>query len=532
NYQTKTAPAFTADVAQLQTNLKIANDALQTAQLKNLQVQADPTSSTVDKIASQNQLTAAQATLASTQTNLSKIQQGTAQVDLAAAQSQVDNTRTALQAAQTNYNNLVALSDLATRPETAALNTAQAAYKVAQAAYAAKLAPPRAQDVGSAQAAVFSAQAGLDNANTGVDNALAAARNANVAVDTARQAANNARVSVDTARQTTDTARTAVNSAQIAADTARTAVGSAQVAADTARTAVGSAQAAADNARVTAANSSVAVDSAQQAVNNAGLAANTAKANVPSAQSSVDAAQAKLSQTIAGPLPTDVKQAVETVNQAKLALQTGQFNLDNAVLRSPFAGVVVSIPATATAGSQATGSTIIATVVNPNQIEVDANVDETSIVQLKPGQQATVTFDAISGRTFQGTVAVVTPSGTTQGGVVVFPAVVRINNQGQTIPAGLSANITVLISATPNVLAVPSRYVHRQGQGQAVDVLVNGKRDSRTVTTGVTNGQQTEIKSGLNQGDLVLAPQQSTAQRGAGAFGAGGNLGGGPPANP
>ena len=108
--------------------------------------------------------------------------------------------------------------------------------------------------------------------------------------------------------------------------------------------------------------------------------------------------------------------------------------------------------------------------------------------------------------------------------MVVFPIVFRLDTAGQTVPAGASANITVTTAVTPNVLAVPARYVHRQGTNQVVDVLVNNKREFRTVTTGVSNGQLTEITSGLQVGDVAIPPQQ--ARQGA-TFGAGGNVGGG-----
>jgi HlyD family secretion protein len=415
NYLNKLTPPISSNVAQAQTNVKLARDAFQTAQLKNLQVQADPTAGIADKLASQNQVTSASAAVDAAQAALQLLQQGTDQTDIAAAQSQVDNARVALQSAQANYNNLVALSDLVSRPEYSSLSQARSQYATAKASYDAKLAPPQPTDVSSGQAAVSAGQAAVQSSQAGI----------------------------------------------------------------------------------------------------------------PSSQASLQAAQAKLTQTIGPPLPTDVTQATEAVNTAQLALQNAQLALDNDTLVAPFAGTVISVPANI--GNQVTSATVITTLVNPGALEVDANVDETSVTQLKAGQQATVTLDALPGRTFPATVAAVTPSGTTQQGVVVFPIVFRLDTQGQQIPAGASANITVVTATTPNVLAVPSRYVHRVGADNVVDVLVNNKRDSKVVTTGVTNGQLTEIRSGLQVGDVAIPPQQT---RGGATFGAGGNVGGGGPPAP
>jgi HlyD family secretion protein len=403
NYLSKLTPPLSTDVAQAQTNLKLARDNLQAAQLRNLQVQADPTAAISDKLAAQNAVSAAQAQVDAAQSNISKLQTATDQTDIAAAQAQLDNARAALQAAQVNYNNLIALSDLVTRPEYSSLATARSNSQTARASYDKLLAPPLATDVGSSQAAIQAASAGI-----------------------------------------------------------------------------------------------------------------------PSSQAALDAAQAKLAQTVGPPLPTDVTQATEAVKTAQLQLQQSQLTLDNQTLKAPFAGTIVSVPAHL--GDQVTAATTITTLTNPNALEVDANVDETSVTQLKAGQPATVTLDALPGRIFNAVVAAVTPSGTTQQGVVVFPIVFRLDTAGQTVPAGASANITVTTAVTPNVLAVPARYVHRQGNNQVVDVLVNNKRQFKVVTTGTTNGQLTEITSGLVVGDVVIPPQQS--RQGA-TFGAGGNVGGG-----
>jgi multidrug resistance efflux pump len=403
NYLGKLTPPLSTDVAQAQTNIKLSRDALQAAQLRNLQVQSDPTAASSDKLAAQNAVGAAQAGVAAAESNIQKLQQGTDQTSIAAARAQLDNSRAALQSAQTSYNNLISLSDLISRPEFSALSSAASEYQTARAAYDAKLAPPLATDVSSGQAAIQAGQAGI-----------------------------------------------------------------------------------------------------------------------PSAQASLDSAQAKLGQTVGPPLPTDVTQATEAVNSAQLALQQAQLTLDNQTLRAPFAGVIISVPVSL--GQQVATNTTITTLTNPDALEVDANVDETSVTQLKVGQAATVTLDAIPGRTFNAVVEAVTPSGTTQQGVVVFPIVFRLDTAGAAVPAGASANIIVTTSVTPNVLAVPARYVHRQGANQVVDVLQDNKRVMKVVTTGVTNGQLTEITSGLQAGDVAIPPEQS--RQGA-TFGAGGNVGGG-----
>jgi multidrug efflux pump subunit AcrA (membrane-fusion protein) len=153
---------------------------------------------------------------------------------------------------------------------------------------------------------------------------------------------------------------------------------------------------------------------------------------------------------------------------------------------------------------------------------VDATVDESNVVKLKQGMPVTVTFDSLPGQTFQGTVATVTPSGTTQQGVVTFPVTVVFNTQGFTIPPGTTASLRVITERKENVLAVPSRAVSRQGRQSFVTVTVDGKT-GKAVQTGITGDNFTEIVSGLEEGETIVTSQTGgTGQQGTGTFGAGG----------
>ncbi|MFN8558927.1 MAG: HlyD family efflux transporter periplasmic adaptor subunit [Dehalococcoidia bacterium] len=124
----------------------------------------------------------------------------------------------------------------------------------------------------------------------------------------------------------------------------------------------------------------------------------TALANIDSARVAVDAAHARLAQTIAGPLPTDINQQQEAVNQLELALKSAQNDLDNAFIRAPFTGTVVTVGVNE--GDQVTAASSIATLLDPGLIKVDATLDEANVARVRPGLPALLTFDAIPGRTF------------------------------------------------------------------------------------------------------------------------------------
>jgi HlyD family secretion protein len=504
-------------------------------------------------------VTTAQATLTNSEDQLAALLNGATPTQIEQAQASVDAADRSLQIAQYNYDQLVNHSNLASRPEVTNLATAKQNYQTALANYLSKLTPPLSTTVAQAETNLTLAEnalqaAQLRNLQVQADPTAAVSDKvaAQDAVQSAQAAVAQAQTNIQTLQQGTDQVDIAAAQAQL--NGARTQLESATTTYDnllslstlnsqpeysafqTAASNYETAQANLDNVmappqQTTVSSDQAAINAAQAGIPSAQASLNAAQAGVPSSQAALNAARAKLTQTLAPPLPTDVTQAQEAVHSAQLALQNAQLTLDNDTLVAPFDGVIISVPVDI--GQQVSSATTITTLTNPSALEVDANVDETSVTQLKVGQQATVTLDALPGKTFNAVVEAVTPSGTTQQGVVVFPIVLRIDTNNQTVPAGASANITITTSVTPNVLAVPARYVHVQNGRQVVDTIQNGKRVSVPVTTGVTNGQLTQITSGLQQGETAIPPAQNrqTATFGAGGFG-GGGAGGPPPGGP
>src|SRR5581483_3262275 len=200
-----------------------------------------------------------------------------------------------------------------------------------------------------------------------------------------------------------------------------------------------------------------------------GTDVSSAQAAISSAQAALEAAQAQLADLEAGAKPSDLEQQRQAVTQLQLALQSAQSDLDNAVLRAPYDGVVTAV--SANPGDQVSAGAAVVTLVDPNLVTVTASLDESSVARVKPGQSAIVTFDALPGQTFPGTVTSVTPAGVTQQGVVTFPVMIAFTTRGVSIPAGLSATIRVVVERKDGVLAVPSRALKRQGNQTTVDVV-------------------------------------------------------------
>src|SRR5207248_7401916 len=170
------------------------------------------------------------------------------------------------------------------------------------------------------------------------------------------------------------------------------------------------------------------------------------------------------------------------------------------------------------------GTTGFMTLVDPAAVRIDVTVDETDVAKVAVGKSANLTFDALPGRPFRGSVISVSPSGTLSQGVVTYPVSISIDTRNQVLPAGLTASATIVIDEKNDVVVVPLRAVRRQGREQVVELVgEDGKGAAVPVKTGVQNDQFVEITDGLKEGDQIIV--QGTTTR-APNTGGGGGLGG------
>jgi multidrug efflux pump subunit AcrA (membrane-fusion protein) len=130
----------------------------------------------------------------------------------------------------------------------------------------------------------------------------------------------------------------------------------------------------------------------------------------------------------------------------------------------------------------------------------------------------------LQGQDFTGTVTAIDLVGTVTSGVVNYSATIAIENPSESMRSGMNATANIILQQRQNVLLVPNRAVRTANtrlrtatvayQGQLIDV---------PVTIGLTGDTQSEVLSGLQEGDVVLTSQTTTSSR---VPGIGGILGG------
>jgi macrolide-specific efflux system membrane fusion protein len=170
-----------------------------------------------------------------------------------------------------------------------------------------------------------------------------------------------------------------------------------------------------------------------------------------------------------------------------------------------------------------------------DQLQITADVSETDIDSIKDGQDATITLNALPNTPVGATVASISPTSTVVSNVVEYAVTLDLVGTPPTgVRPGQSASIVITTGEATNALYVPSSAITTTGGSSFVTVVQNGKDVPTRVTTGVVGTTDTQILSGLTQGETVLetistsTTSSGTTGRGFGGIGggAGGGLGG------
>lgn len=288
-----------------------------------------------------------------------------------------------------------------------------------------------------------------------------------------------------------------------------------------------------------------------------------AKVDTTLVQAQLDTARAN--RTAAGANYTRVKNAggdaaslasaSASVSSADAAVVSAQAAVDGTVLTAPIAGTVTAVNgaigsssgssgssgggnSAGGTGTTSTTSSGFITLADLNSLQVSANFAEADATRLKVGQEATITWSALSGTRATGTVATVAPTATTQNNVNSYAVVVSIATPPAAVRLGQSTSVQVTVASAANAIRVSTLALRGTGTQRTVEVMVNGAAETRTVEIGVEGNQFAEVKSGLAVGDQVVVTMQSggtttNQQNGGGLLGGGGGFtggGGAPPA--
>ncbi len=221
------------------------------------------------------------------------------------------------------------------------------------------------------------------------------------------------------------------------------------------------------------------------------------------AKADEQSAQNAFRRAVHGAPPAEIASLEQQVNLAQISLERARRNLADTRLVAPFAGTVTALHARAHERINPTQP--LATLADLSTLVIVAEVDETDIGDVAPGQPAEIRLDAAPGEIITGTVSNVAPAASSQRGATTFDTEIRFNvTDDRHLHPGMSAEVTIVTAQRENVLVVPREALRQVGSKQLVTIEENGRRRDVEVITGVHNAQQVEVVSGLQEGEQVV----------------------------
>ncbi|MFN8613025.1 MAG: efflux RND transporter periplasmic adaptor subunit [Vulcanimicrobiota bacterium] len=300
-----------------------------------------------------------------------------------------------------------------------------------------------------------------------------------------------------------------------------------------------------DTARTTTLTSTANVDSLRSQVEAARAGVNSALANLKSAQADVEAAvmRKEAAQEQFNSAQAQVQGAQAQVSQARANQSQAQTNLNYTTIRSPIDGIVLDRKVTLgqTVAAQFQAPDLFTLAENLDQIQVQTNVDEADIGQVKPGARSSFTVDAFPEQRFRGKVKEVRQAPVTVQNVVTYVVIVETRNPDGKLKPGMTATVNIEVENREDAILIPNsalrfrppdykpptrrnreagaasgqtpygekprggRRGNWQRQSSVYTVDANGKFSEHKFTPGITDGTNTEmVKGDLKEGDKLV----------------------------
>lgn len=188
------------------------------------------------------------------------------------------------------------------------------------------------------------------------------------------------------------------------------------------------------------------------------------------------------------------------------------------LIRSTVTGLILDIPVkvgnSVILANTFNNGTTIATVANMNDLIFRGNIDETEVGRLTTGMTMKITIGALQDLKFDARLEYISPKATDQNGANQFEikAAVNLPTSSEQIRSGYSANAEIVLAEARGVLSVPESAIEFSGNDTFVYVVKGSGKEKtyerRKVTTGLSDGINIEIRSGLKKGETVRGPKK------------------------
>lgn len=226
------------------------------------------------------------------------------------------------------------------------------------------------------------------------------------------------------------------------------------------------------------------------------------------AQALVNQREAELSLKEAPARPLDIAVYQAQINQAEALLQKIQSQKNELMIFAPSSGLITKT--NGEVGEIISPDKSVISFVPENVLQIKLNIIEDKIVNVKVGQEAEITFDAIPNQMFNGKIISIDSVENEIQGSVYYESIIVLDKVDKSIKSGMTANVLIKTATSEDVLFVPISVIQKKDNKEYVEVLENKKIIKKEVDTGLKNSTgMVEIISGLLEGEQVIISTKS-----------------------
>lgn len=198
----------------------------------------------------------------------------------------------------------------------------------------------------------------------------------------------------------------------------------------------------------------------------------------------------------------------EDLQEAEINLTNAENSYNKRNILATFDGTVTSIEAEV--GHYVTSGAFAFQIDDMSRIFIPVAISEIDIQKVFTGQKVTVSLDAVTDKTYSGTVYKISDLGEGSNSRVTFETMLEINDPDEFIKAGMTAEAEIVQEEKENVILVPLNAVNTMDGKTYVTISSDGENRQAEVGVGLTTDLLAEITSGVSEGDLIVVPSIDT----------------------
>jgi len=258
------------------------------------------------------------------------------------------------------------------------------------------------------------------------------------------------------------------------------------------------------------------VNSNLQSVLNTKNAIKNATDTITSSERSIIEKQESLAKLKEGADELDIKSSELSLAQRENSLLDAKEKLADYYVRAPFDGIITKI--NVKRYDAVSNGTVITTLMTKEKI-AEISLNEVDVAKIKLENKAILTFDANPNLSITGKIVEIDAIGTVTQGVVNYSVKISFDIQDDSIKPGMSVSASIITNIKQNVLTIPNSSIKLQGNNSYVEFFDTPLPDNqenqglesaaqpkqKSVELGLSNDTMTEIISGLQEGEQIIA---------------------------